>query len=352
MRLAPAMTPLEANKEGTAMQTVLDRRRFLTTLSGVGVAALWNAVPSHAAEGPLETARVRIQGASGAICVAPQYVAEELLRDEGFTDVNVNVANPYAGARFLRGDVDFAINFASSLIILDQAGARATILTGVHPACFALFGNDRVHKILDLKGKRVGVDHMGGAAHVFLSIMVAYVGLDPVHDIDWVASPKVAPMKLFAEGKVDAFLGLPPEPQELRARKIGHVVVDSTVDHPWSQYYCCMLAGDADYVKNYPNATKRVVRAILKATDLCASEPERVARLLVDRHYVDRYDYAIQTLSDLPYNVWREYDPEDTVRFYALRLRELGMIKSSPEKVIADNTNWHFLNELRRELKG
>jgi len=50
--------------------------------------------------------------------------------------------------------------------------------------------------------------------------------------------------------------------------------------------------------------------------------------------------------------VWREYDPEDTVRFYALRLRELGMIKSSPQKIIADGTDWRFLNELKRELKA
>ena len=197
----------------------------------------------------------------------------------------------------------------------------------------------------------MAVDPVAGP-HVFLSIMAAYVGLDPVHDIEWVSDPKLAPKDLFAQGKVDAFLGFPPDPQELRARKIGHVVVNSTVDRPWSQYYCCMLAGDTDYVQSYPNATKRVVRAILKATDLCATEPERVARLLVDRGYVDKYAYAIQTLSDVPYNVWREYDPEDTMRFYALRLRELGMIKSSPQKIIAENTNWSFLNELKRELKG
>ena len=56
-------------------------------------------------------------------------------------------------------------------------------------------------------------------------------------------------MTLFAEGKIDAFLGFPPEPQELRARNIGHVVINSAVDRPWSQYFCCMLAGNADFVR-------------------------------------------------------------------------------------------------------
>jgi hypothetical protein len=60
----------------------------------------------------------------------------------------------------------------------------------------------------------------------------------------------------------------------------------------------------------------------------------------------------LQTLQEVPYNKWREYDPEDTLRFYALRLREAGMIKSTPNKLIADATDWRFLNELKRELKS
>ncbi|TIP95019.1 MAG: ABC transporter substrate-binding protein, partial [Mesorhizobium sp.] len=91
-------------------------------------------------------------------------------------------------------------------------------------------------------------------------------------------------------GKIEAFLSFPPEAQELRARKIGHVIVNSITDRPWSQYYCCMLASNAAYAEKYPAATKRVVRAILKAADICVSNPERVARLLVDGGYTEQYD--------------------------------------------------------------
>ena len=97
---------------------------------------------------------------------------------------------------------------------------------------------------------------------------------------------------------------------------------------------------------------KRALRALLKATDVCALEPERVARRLVDRGFTNRYDYALQTLKELPYNRWREYDPEDAVRFYALRLHESGLIRSSPQKIIAQGTDWRFLNELKKELKA
>jgi NitT/TauT family transport system substrate-binding protein len=94
------------------------------------------------------------------------------------------------------------------------------------------------------------------------------------------------------------------------------------------------------------------MRAILKATDLCASQPEPTARRLVDRGFTARYDYALRTLDDIPYDKWREYDAEDTIRFYALRLHEIGLIKSTPQQIIAENTDWRFFNELKRELKA
>jgi len=56
-------------------------------------------------------------------------------------------------------------------------------------------------------------------------------------------------------------------------------------------------------------------------------------------------------LSSIPYSAWREYDPEDTVRYYALRLHETGFIKSTPQKIIAEATDWRFLDEIKRELK-
>jgi NitT/TauT family transport system substrate-binding protein len=113
-----------------------------------------------------------------------------------------------------------------------------------------------------------------------------------------------------------------------------------------------MVVGHREFVRKHPVATKRALRALLKATDVCAREPERAAQFLVEKGFTPRYDYALQTMQEIPYNRWREYNPEDTVRFYALRLHELGLIKSTPQKIIAQGTNWRFFNELKKELKG
>jgi len=336
------------------MPTTPTRRRFLATLSSAGAAGLIGARNSYAQDAPPETTTIRL-AKSPSICVAPQYAAEEFLRAEGFTEVHYSPTDD-AGLNLSKAvahsELNFTLNFSPTLVIPIDAGERITCIAGVHVGCFELFATERIRTIADLKGKSVGVQNFGAATHVFLSTMAAHVGLDPSKDINWITSPTVAPKDLFAAGKIDAFLGFPPEPQELRARNIGHVVVNSSVDRPWSQYFCCMLAGNKDFIRKNPVATKRVVRAILKATDFCVGNPVAAARRMVDGGFTARYDYALQTLKEVPYNKWRDYDPEDTIRFYALRLREAGMIKSNPNKIIAEGTDWRFLNEIKRELKS
>jgi NitT/TauT family transport system substrate-binding protein len=320
------------------------------TLAGTAGLLGLHARPA-AAEPPPETTKLRLAQVSG-ICIAPQYVAEEILRGEGFTDVQYvkSITNPYKA--FAAGEIDITMAFIAPFIVQVDTGLPIVLLGGVHVGCFELFGTNKVHAIRDLKGKTVAVPELGGAHHAFLSSMVVYVGLNPQRDINWVTHSPAESAQLLVEEKVDALVGFPPVPQELRARQIGHVIVNSAVDRPWSQYFCCTAAGSREFVRKYPVATKRALRAILKATDVCALEPERTARLIVEQGFTPRYDYALQTMQEIPYNRWREYDPEDTVRFYALRLHEAGMIKSSPQKIITQGTDWRFFNELKKAMKG
>jgi NitT/TauT family transport system substrate-binding protein len=332
------------------MKTTQSRRRFLATLSSAGAAGLIGAPNSGAQDARLETTTIRLAQIPG-ICVAPQYVAEELLKSEGFADVQyVELGTASVYPAFASGKIDISMAFVAPFIVQLDANAKIVLLGGVHAGCFELFGTERVKAIRDLKGKAVAIPELGSPHHVFLASMASYVGIDPKRDINFVIHPAAESMQLLAEGKIDALMGFPPVPQELREKKIGHVIVNSGLDRPWSQYFCCLVAANQEFVRKHPVATKRALRAILKATHFCSSEPERAARIVADRGY--RYDYALQTMNEIQYASWREYDAEDTIRFYSLRLREAGMIKSAPNKIIADGTDWRFFNELKRELKG
>jgi len=324
------------------------RRQLLSGAAMAGAAGILPWLPTRAAEPALETTTVRL-GRLPVICLAPQLVCEALLRADGFTDVRyVDSAIQTHEEDLGSGKFDFGSNFALALAVAIDRELPITVVTGLHAGCYELFAHEGIRGIADLKGKSVG--QLGGTR--LISMMAAYVGLDPKKDLTFVADPDVKPLHLFVQGKLDAYLAIPPEPQELHARKGGHVILRTAVDRPWSQYFCCMLAANREYASRYPVATKRVIRAVLKAADLCASEPELAARLIVEGGFTERYDYALQTLTENPYGAWREYDAEDTMRFYALRLHELGLIKSSPQKIIASGTDWRFLDELKRELKA
>ena len=333
---------------------MMRRRAFLGGAVGVGTAAVLGLRADRAAaEAPPETTRIRLPKYP-ALCTGPQFIAEQLLRAEGFTDTGYVTRSGlgWEVKSLAAGEIDVIVTYGTSVIRQIDVGEPIVLLGGIHVGCYELFGGERVRAVRELRGRKVAVPVFGSGHHVFVSMMASHVGLDPRKDIEWVLQSPAESKKLLAEGKIDALMAFPPDPQELRAKKIGHVVVSSALDRPWSQYFCCMLAANKDFVRKHPVATKRAVRAILKATDVCATEPERAARILVDLEISKSYEYALQALKDLPYNRWRELDPTDAVRFWSLRLHEAGLIKNGPNKIIAQGTDWRFFNELKKELKG
>ena len=278
------------------MSLTADRRDFLAALSSWAFLGL-NGVDSLAQEAPPETTTIRVTKVPG-ICVAPQYVAEGLLKIEGFTKIEyVEVPLDFIHASVGTDRVDISMGFIARYLLELHLEIPITLLAGVHVGCFELFGTKRVNAIRDVKGKTVGVPALGSAHHLFIASMAAHVGVDAKRDINFVAHPIAELAALLAEEKVDALMGFPPVPQELRERKIGRVIVNSGLDRPWSQYFCCVVAGNQEFVRRNPIATKRALRAILKAANFCAAEPEAAARLIAGKGYA--YEYALQTMKEI-----------------------------------------------------
>ena len=334
-------------------------RRDLLRLAGVGLSGFGLAAivgcgdgdePRSATSTPLatepppETTRLTL-GKSDA-CRAPLYLAEDLLPAEGFTDVQ------YMKGSVPKGEVDIALKSAAGAAIGVDAGDSLVVLAPLSLACWELVGSDSVQSVRDLKGKTIAVDEVGpqSSDYAFVATILTFVGID-LKDVNFVAHTKAEAIQLLAEGKIDAYMDPLAVSQELRPEGTGHVLVNSMMDRPWSQYSCCSVIVNRAFFETNPVATKRVLRAILQAADICFRDPERAARFLVDKGYTENYDYALATMKTVPYDVWRELDQEDTLRFYSLRLQEAGLIKSTPDEIIARGTDWHFLDELRQELK-
>jgi NitT/TauT family transport system substrate-binding protein len=167
------------------------RQAFLGGVTLAGTAGLLGLYPRRVgAEQPPETTRIRLYQIPG-ICIAPQYVAEELLHLEGFTEVHYVPTGfgPAMDEAFGSGMVDISMAFVPPFILQVGAAVPLALLGGVHVGCYELFGTERVRAIRDLKGKTVAVPALGSPHHLFIASMAQYVGLDPRTAINWAPHP-------------------------------------------------------------------------------------------------------------------------------------------------------------------
>ncbi len=161
----------------------------------------------------------------------------------------------------------------------------------------------------------------------------------------------------FVDGRSQAFIAPGAFGPALRRnpKNPGKVILDTTMTKPWSQYYCCLLVANRDWARKNPIATKRVTRAVLRAADAVTKDKARAAH-----EYVARGFYATasptdeeitnEVIKDLSYD-WRELDPEETLRFFALRMGDAKLIKSTPQQVIAQGSDFAYMRQLRSTLK-
>ncbi len=338
--------------DGQALHASLSRRGLLRAgglgLTGAGAALLFGCGGDDtvATDGELETTRIRIP-ATGSICVSPMLLARKFLPAEGFTDIVPWTAQADYFTDVAEGRTDFGVFYGFGVLQQIDNGLPLTILTGVHAGCFEVFARRGIDAIADLKGQKIGYPKNFGSD--FIASVLRYVGFSAGQD-SLLGYPGDDLTSAFSKGEVDAVVAVPPWGERLRAANAGHVILNSVEDRPWSQYYCCVIYANSAFVKNNPVATKRALRAIFKGADFISQDPQGAARYLVDQGYTADFAETGATFKHLNYRLWRDWHPEDTVRFMALRGKDNGTLKLTPDQIINRGTDWRFLNELKREM--
>src|SRR2546423_440076 len=160
----------------------------------------------------------------------------------------------------------------------------------------------------------------------------------------------------FTDGKVDAIFVAAAAGPVLMAdpKNPGHVILDSSKDKPWSQNYCCVLVTSRDWYSAHPIAAKRMTRAILRATDAAKKDLRAAAKLTAEKQTYKATPAVTEqvlydTIKDESFD-WREYDPDDTVRFFALRLADAKLVTKTPQRILTDGADFAYFRQLRKEL--
>lgn len=350
------------NLETPLDMTVVSRRTLLRGAAGLGVAAavtpLLGACGDDkervAAQSPTETPTIRIPKVVLTAAIA-QAVAADFLKEEGFTDVQyVTLPRPEEiFSRFANGELDMTLLPANMVAVRVDAGDSIVALAGMNAGCFQIVAGNAVRTLSDCRGKRLASSGSGFPDDIFLSLTLGNVGIEMRKENTVLTHPHDAAVQALTSGEVDVMVTYPPLVNRLRTSNVAHLILDANFDRPWSQYIFSLAMVHRDYLTKNPVATKRALRALLKAADVVAKEPERATQTSKAQGFIPEplYTPTLNELPMIPYNVWRTYDPADTLRFYALRLKEAGLITSTPDQILAKGTDFRFLRELKQELK-
>lgn len=335
-------------------------------LAGGGVLAACAQLPSvlggPATLPPPETTTVRI--VTPYACDPPLWLAKEFLLEEGFTDVQfVDLAG--ATRDFVTKRIaEFGAGHPEEVVAAIDAGVPIVALAGLHSGCQEVWAAPGIASLRDLRGKKLAVfaKDTGDQFFNFFATTLAYVGIDPVKDVSFVeiGPDYAAMMNAFVDGRVDVFLAAAEGAAVLRRnpRNPSTKILDQTADKPWSQYLCCMLMADRDWTRQNPVATKRVTRAVLRAADATVKDRPRAAREGAARRVqsilplggVSLEQILNETIA-MPSYDWRTFDPEETLRFFALRLADVKFIRSTPTQIVAQGSDVAYLRQLQKELK-
>jgi NitT/TauT family transport system substrate-binding protein len=189
-----------------------------------------------------------------------------------------------------------------------EQGLDVRFLGGVHNGCLRVQTgvNSPIHKIQDLKGKRIGVPGMGTPPFVFANRVLGTHGVDPSTDIQWKVFPAGELGLALSKGEVDAVADAEPIGTLLISQGTARNVegMDEARDEPYASEYCCEIIANGKWIDANPDSAARATRAILRGAVWVQENPKAAAQLAVDKKYlastVELNTVAISGLKYLP----------------------------------------------------
>jgi NitT/TauT family transport system substrate-binding protein len=250
------------------------------------------------------------------------------------------------------GSIDLAYMFIPELVHAIDHDVPIVILGPAHSACNKVVAADYVADLADLRGRRVGIAPLRvpqPGDFAFATSVLQRIGITPPTEVELVPVKRNDMLTVLGKD-VDALFTFSPVSFSVLDSGQGHVIFDSSTDDPWSRQLCCALFAPRQFVEANPGATRKAVRAVLRALNRGASDPAAMSEAMVAKSWVVTEDYASRAVAELSFGAWRTHDLADSMRFYGLSLHEAGLISSTPEEIIQRGTDLAFFNELKEEL--
>jgi sulfonate transport system substrate-binding protein len=275
----------------------------------------------------------------GLTCEPAIFVAHEkgFFRDEGL-DVEL-VRTDWSSMRDGLTDGRFQASYSLIMYLIKpiELGQDLRLTGGIHTGCLRIQAGAKtdIKTVQDIKGKRLGVTHLGSPPFLFASRVLADNDIDPKHDVEWVTLPGAAMANALDQGRVDAVASAEPIGTMLTAQNKVRKVCEQASDAPYDDEYCCVVVVNGAFGRDNPSAAAKVTRALLKGAKWVNTNPTAAARLAVEKKYVDAsLEINAQALAMLRFEPGIEKARRD-VLVGARELKKAGFLKSetNPEEL-------------------
>jgi NitT/TauT family transport system substrate-binding protein len=166
-----------------------------------------------------------------------------------------------------------------------QSGGQAIrIISGATSGGAFLVVKPSIKSAKDLKGKQVASPQLGNTQDVALRTWLKKKGLktDPAGggDVSIVPQDNAQTLDLFKQGQLDGAWVPEPWATRLVQEGGGKVLVDESTLWPKGQYVTTQLIVRTAFLKDHPDAVKRLLEGQVAANDLIKSDPAKAQNLV------------------------------------------------------------------------
>lgn len=342
-----------------AAALVLSLAVILTACGTKSVAG--TAVSSGAASTSTDTAqykygKIDIPGKDGSLCAAPIYIAYEkgFFAKEGF-DVNLISADTETRKIGLNNGTIPIVNGDFQFFPSIEEGVKVKVVDGLHNGCIKIIvpKGSPIKTAADLKGKKIGVDEIGGTPFQVASVWLENAGIVAKDNKDVTFVPfndGNLEVEAAEKGEIDAAAIWDPF-GSLAIKNKGFVqIFDLSTDPLFAGKYCCFLYASEKFLQESPEKAAALLSAYNQAQEWIHDNPKEAVDIIVEKKYSDIADkeLAEELLKNYAYPSQMKHESGSThvkedVLYFVKELQKIGYLKTNdPEK---------FANEIYYEVK-
>ncbi|MCD2348521.1 ABC transporter substrate-binding protein [Clostridium guangxiense] len=233
-------------------------------------------------------------GTYNGTCEAPLYIGIEkgIFKKHGLSPKIVNINAETLKEGIASGKIDGA-QISAGMFKSIQQGLNIKLTNGIHTGCIEAVVpvNSSIKSVKDLKGKKIGIDAIGGVPMVLLSIELGKYGIDAKKDVDWRVYPQAQLAQALSKGEIDAFGAWDPYGAlAVNSGKARKIFGNNNVKNTAKDTYCCYTGVNGTLAKKHPEVAKEITDAWAEATAWVEKHPEEAAKITVDKKYVSSGD--------------------------------------------------------------